>query len=154
MKFFFKKRGAFIITLILTINVLLPLSQVTAQNVRAEPQSPGEKGYSLWGNFCDGDVITGSNGERKCGFKDFMFLINRVINFLLYFALILATFTLVYAGFLMLTSGGNTGKVDQAKEMFGKVVVGFLFAFFAWTIVHFILKSLGVGDDSPYTMLQ
>ncbi len=73
-----------------------------------------------------------------------MTLINRVINFLLFYSVILATISIAYAGFLMLSSGGNSSKVEEAKSIFTKVIFGFIFAFLAWVIVHFILTTLGV----------
>lgn len=127
---------------------LVPSTPAAAQNSK-----PGEGNYFILDFNCSGRPIQGvTTGERECTFKDFMTLINRVIDFLLYFAVILATISFVYAGFLLITSGGNEASLKKAKDIFWKVILGFIFAFLAWTIVHFILVSLGVNSD--YTLLE
>ena len=58
--------------------------------------------------------------------------------------------TFSYAGFIMLTSGGNSSKKDQAKEMLLKVVIGFAVILSAWLIVRIIVNSVlapGKGDQ-------
>lgn len=86
-----------------------------------------------------------------CGFTEFIALVNRFINLLLYFAFILAIISFIYAGFLLIFSGGSESKLQDAKGIFGKVVMGIILAFLAWTIVHFILGLFGVSDS--YTLL-
>ena len=89
---------------------------------------------------------------QDCGFKEFIELVNRVINLLLYFALTLAVISFMYAGFLLIFSGGSESKVSEAKSIFWKVLSGIVLAFLAWTIVHFILGLFGVSDG--YSLLE
>lgn len=103
-----------------------------------------EVGQSIVG---DCPVITTPNGVvvQNCGWNEFIGFINRVILFLLYLATVLAILTFMFAGFRMMTAGGNEGQVKEAKDMFGKVVVGLVFAYGAWIIVYFILTAFGVN---------
>lgn len=85
----------------------------------------------------------GDNGP--CGWNELITLINDVITYLLTIATILAVVSFIYAGFLLITAGGNSSKVGQAKSIFGSVVIGLIFAYGAWIIVHFLITALG-GD--------
>ncbi len=145
-----------ILLFIFSLSLLFP-----AYSALAMSNNPGDSNYSIIdGTFCQGTPLlsqinsTGApgSGEKSCTWSDLINLINRIIDLLLYATIVIATITLVYAGFLMLTSGGNSGKVEQAKGMIGKVVLGFVFTFGAWLIVHFILTTLGVNPN--YSMLQ
>lgn len=79
-----------------------------------------------------------------CGYDDFIQLITNVINFLVKAAIAFSAIVFAYAGWLYLTSGGDTGKIKQAHELFIKVLWGFLFALGAFLIVQLITKSLGL----------
>jgi hypothetical protein len=85
------------------------------------------------------------DGTQACGFPQFMELLNRIINFLIFLvAPIIAVCVILYAGFLILTSGGSTEKVSQARGMLTKMIVGLVIAMGAWLLVKAILVSLGV----------
>jgi hypothetical protein len=84
--------------------------------------------------------------KEDCGWVQLVELINRVISFLLYLVTILAVLTFMYAGFLLMTSGGSESKAKEAKDLFFKVVVGLIFAYGAWILVYFILSALQVRD--------
>ena len=98
------------------------------------------------GTSGNGLVINCGNGG-ECGWTDLIAQVNQIITFLLYFATLLATISFIYAGFLLITSGGNTGKVEQAKEIFWNVVVGLVLAYLAWLIVHLLLATFGVSSS-------
>jgi len=88
----------------------------------------------------------------NCGWDDLITLANKVITYILTIATILAVISFMWAGFLLITAGGNESKVKQAKEIFGNVVVGLIFAYGAWIIVHFIFAAL--GGKSNFSLLQ
>ena len=93
-----------------------------------------------------------SGGDGKCNWGDLVTLVNNLITYLLTLATILAVISFVYAGFLLVTSGGNSSKVSQAKSIFGAVVIGLIFAYGAWIIVHFIFAAL--GGDSQFSLVK
>jgi type IV secretory pathway VirB2 component (pilin) len=126
-------------------------------------QNPGQKGYYILNFECTGNIIAGTDsnlknswdsGERTCNFQDFMTLIERIIKLLLYVATILAVISFVYAGFLLLFSGGNEDALKHAKHIFVSVLIGLVLAFGAWLIVRFVLVTLGVKQDQNYTLID
>ncbi|HEY4714972.1 MAG TPA: pilin [Candidatus Paceibacterota bacterium] len=81
--------------------------------------------------------------ETGCGWDQLMLLVAKVIDFLVfYLSLPIAAIAFAYAGFLLMTSGDNSGKRDQAKEIFRKVGLGLVIAMAAWLIVSTILTTL------------
>jgi hypothetical protein len=82
--------------------------------------------------------------EGDCGFNEFMILVNNVINFLLFtIATPLAALVFAYAGFLLITAGGDPGKMTTAKNILKNLIFGYLIALAAWLIINTILVSLG-----------
>jgi len=89
-----------------------------------------------------------------CGFNQLMTLINNVITFLLFtVATPLAAIIIAYAGWLYLSSGGNSSDVTKAKKILMNVVIGYVIGLAAWLIVKTIITSLGV-DPSINTFLK
>ena len=88
-----------------------------------------------------------SDAAINCGFNDFISLVQRIINFLLFvLAVPLAAIAFTYAGWLYLSSaGGNEGNVNKAHEVFKNVVIGLCIALAAWLIVHAVISGLGVS---------
>jgi hypothetical protein len=52
----------------------------------------------------------------------------------------LAALIVAWAGFKMLTSGGNSGKVSEAKSMMTNVVIGLIILLAAWLMVDTVMK--------------
>jgi len=82
-----------------------------------------------------------------CEFGHVVTLAKRIINFLLYVAVFIGIIAIMYAGFVYVSSAGDTGKVDQAHTIFKNVLFGFIIALGAWLIVHAIISGLGAGQD-------
>jgi len=82
--------------------------------------------------------------ENDCGFEEFMQLINKVVNFVLFqLAIPFSAIMFAYAGGLLLFSGGEISKRNQAKKIFTNVALGLIIAAGAWLIVHSVLSVLG-----------
>lgn len=96
-----------------------------------------------------GKQHTESVMSTPCDFNFLMKLINNLISFLLFtIATPLAALAFCYAGFIMISAGGNSEKVTKAKHIFTNVVVGYIIGLAAWLIVHTIIKAFGVeGGD-------
>jgi len=115
----------------LPVILLFLIVSLTPLVLNAEPLIP-----------CDGGP------SNECDFNDLMTLINNFINFLIFtLALPLAAIVFAWAGFLFMTSGGDSGKRTKAKGMLINVVIGLVIALAAWLIVQTILQSLGY--DGP-----
>jgi len=95
---------------------------------------------------CTGVVV---NGEGKlCTFEDFIKLISNVIDFLIFIiAPVIAALLILYAGFLLLTSGASAESRGKAKTIMMDAIVGIVIAMLAWIIIKFILIALGYDDS-------
>lgn len=104
-----------------------------------------------------GPVVTDSKGNetaesRKilnpCGFDDILAFVNNTINFLLFkLALPISAMMFAYAGFLLVTSGGEVNKKNHAKEIFWNVAIGLIIAAAAFVIVNTVLSIAGYTGD-------
>ncbi len=101
--------------------------------------------------FSQGLVPCGDTADNPCRFNDFIDLIRNVVNFLMFgVALPLSAALFSWAGILMLTSGGSTEKIKQAKDIFWWVSVGIVITFAAWLIVDLITGSLLTSEYRSY----
>jgi hypothetical protein len=85
-----------------------------------------------------------SNPCEADGFGNLMKMINKVVNFILFtMAVPIAAVMFAYAGFLLVTSGGETSQRSKAKSIFTNVAIGLVLAVAAWLIINTILSILG-----------
>jgi uncharacterized BrkB/YihY/UPF0761 family membrane protein len=68
-----------------------------------------------------------------------------LINFVLTFVGIIAVAFIIYAGFLMLTAGGNEEQIENGKKIIIWASVGILVILFSWVIIAFVV-DLGTGS--------
>lgn len=93
----------------------------------------------------DVPVITRiADKDDTCGFPDLINLIDRIIQYvLLFLAIPIAAIMFVYAGILLLFSGGDPGAKTKAKGIFFNAVIGLVIAFAAFLIIKLIFSILG-----------
>ncbi len=72
-------------------------------------------------------------------------LANGVIKWLIGFLFLIFAVIMTFAGFGLVTSGGNHHALDEAKSRFVNAVIGLLLVLSAWLIVDTIMRGL-VGD--------
>jgi len=82
-----------------------------------------------------------------CGFCDITTLIQNIINFLIYLAVVVATLMFVYAGFKYLTAGGNPERLKSAHKIFWNVFFGLIFVLAAFLIVDTVMKAFVGGGN-------
>ncbi len=95
---------------------------------------------------CDGAI-------EACTFNHLIKLVGQLINAMVIISTFLATGAFAYAGIKLLTSGGNESAMTEAKSIFTKVLIGYLWILGAWVVVYTIINVL-VVDDSGYTLLE
>jgi len=79
-----------------------------------------------------------------CTFADVIAAIQLVLKWGTTFAVAFSVVVIAWAGFIYMTSGGNSGKRAEANTMLMKVAIGIAFMFMAWLIVTLIMNALGV----------
>lgn len=73
-----------------------------------------------------------------------------IINVVLGFLGILLLFYMLYAGFLWMTAGGDTKKVEKATSIITQAVIGLVIIVAAFAISNFVLGSLiNVSQATP-----
>jgi hypothetical protein len=90
------------------------------------------------------DIVEGGTG---CGLDDATQLVYNVIKYISYIVIPIATLLLGYAGFTIMTSVGNTEKMNEAKGMLKKVVIGLALIFLSTLIVRYIFVALQVKTE-------
>ena len=88
--------------------------------------------------------------RTECGWTEILTLVNNVIEFILTKMVIpIAAIMFAYAGFLMLTGGGEAAHArTKAKNIFTNAVIGLLFAVAATLIVKAVLSILGYTEGT------
>jgi len=76
-------------------------------------------------------------------------MIARIIRTVIGLVGIIAVAMIIYAGFLFMTSGGNTTRVSAAKKMMGHAILGLVIVLSSYAIVQFVLNtfSKAAGGD-------
>lgn len=69
--------------------------------------------------------------------------IGQIINVILGFLGIIFLVLVIYAGFLWMTAGGNSDKVDKAKSILIQAVIGLVILLAAYAITSFVVTQLG-----------
>jgi hypothetical protein len=72
-------------------------------------------------------------------------IIGAVVTFLLIIVAIIALFFLIYGGLRWVTSGGDKGKVDEARKTVIAAIVGLVIAFLAFFILSVVLGFFGLS---------
>jgi len=71
-----------------------------------------------------------------------------IFTIITFFAGLLASLAILFiviAGILYITSSGDSGRVDRAKQMLTYAIIGLIVALLAWVIVQSIAAALGAG---------
>mgnify|MGYP001399889084 CR=1 FL=1 len=112
-----------------------------------DPNDPGptDPGFPDGGEeFSNGLVNCDGSAEDPCTFDKLLLLINRVLRFLIFvIGVPIVTLSFAYAGFLMVTSGGNPSKKEEAKSVIGNATIGLIVLLAAWLIIRTILIVFG-----------
>lgn len=79
-------------------------------------------------------------------YNSFEELILNIIQFLFMLAIPVVALIIVIAAFILLTSGGEVKKVEQARNIIIWAIVGLIIIFLSFAIVDFIKKAIGVEE--------
>lgn len=101
-------------------------------------------------DFTPGNLIVCDGVKVACTFDKLIELVKVLINDLVILSTVLATMAVVYAGFMLVTSGGDTGKIKSAKAILMKILIGYLWILGAWLLVYTITTTL---LNSDYTFI-
>jgi len=90
-----------------------------------------------------GKMVTDIGGNAGLGApKTLPEIFGSIINVALGFLGVVLLAYLLYAGFLWMTSGGESKKADEAKVMIRNAIIGLIIIVAAFSISQFVLTSL------------
>ena len=91
-----------------------------------------------------GGLVPECTSTKGCQWKELLSLVNKVVKFILFaLGIPIAAIMFMYAGFKLITSGGNPSELTKAKGVFGSVFMGIVLAAAAWLIINIVLTTLG-----------
>ena len=92
---------------------------------------------------CEGAGGTWSGGTCDDGADGISGVFNSIINVLLFLLGGVAVIMLIIGGFRYVVSGGDSSRIESAKNTILYAVIGIIVAFLAWAAVSFLVDSLG-----------
>lgn len=78
--------------------------------------------------------------------KDFVSLLNAVLSFVMVLSALLVFFYLIMGAFNWITSGGDKGKLEQARSKITAAVIGLVIVSASFAILTLLLRFLGFSD--------
>ncbi len=72
---------------------------------------------------------------------DIVTLAQNVLNTGIFIAVVLSAILFAYAGFKLLTAGGNTEVYAQGKRIFGNVLIGLIIILAGWIVVDTLMRT-------------
>lgn len=94
--------------------------------------------------------------DEMCNFNDFVVVVGRIVNYAIIIVSVFAAIAFMFAGYGYLTAGGNQDAVSRSKDIFKKVLTGYIIILTAWLIVYTLEQAFYSGDPNarPGTFLN
>lgn len=73
-------------------------------------------------------------------------LLNKLLAFVFVIAALLVFLYLILGAFNWITSGGDKGKTENARNMITGAIIGIIVLAAAWAVLQIVLNFLGYGD--------
>ncbi|HVF69067.1 MAG TPA: pilin [Xanthomonadales bacterium] len=101
-----------------------------------DPCAAGQRGGTNFSRLCS--LNAGSIGN----------IVSTIVTVLLIAAVLIALFFLIWGGIRWITSGGDKGKVDEARKHIVAAIIGLIIAFLAYFFLQLVLGFFGLqlGD--------
>ncbi len=96
--------------------------------------------------------------SQQAGLDGILETIGNVVKFLAYFGFVAVTLAILWAGTLLVVSGGNTSAKEKAKTILHKALIGLFFIAAAYAIVAFITNIFidrdGIADSPLLDLIE
>lgn len=103
------------------------------QGIGIDPCANGDTGGTDFTKLC---LLNASGSGR---------IVQTIVTVLLIAAVIIALFYLIWGGIRWITSGGDKGKVEEARKHIVAAIIGLIVAFLAYFILSLILGFFGMS---------
>ncbi len=96
--------------------------------------------------LCDGTNAAAGQGGSECaaggeGNADLKALAAKIVNLISLLVGIVAIIMIIYGGFRYITSGGDSGRVGNAKNTLIYAIIGLIIVALSQFIVHYVLTA-------------
>lgn len=96
-------------------------------------------------------VMCGRTGQPACQPCDFLTMFKRIVDFFTFtLTPIIGTTLILFSGFVILISGGNSERIGAGKKMLTNTVIAIVIIYASFLIVNFFIQSLA-GDNNTAT---
>ncbi len=101
------------------------------------------------------DGLTAVGGVTGLSSADPRVIAARIINVALGLLALIFLVLVIYAGFLWMTSGGDSGNAEKARTLLKNAVIGLIIILCSWAITRYVISRLlaavnsGTDSDSP-----
>jgi hypothetical protein len=116
--------------------------------------TPPTGGLVPCGRLADDTATTEINESKPCDLCAAMYMLKRMLNFIMELATGIAIFIIVLGGLLYAFSAGNPGKIEKAKSTVTGAIIGLAIMFAAWLIVAIILNAMGYADITNWNQVN
>jgi uncharacterized membrane protein len=106
---------------------------------------------AVWASLIVCDVPGGQGNLPDCDYYALIHLFKVLMQDLVVLSTFICIIAFCFAGFKLLTSGGNTNSMSEVKHMLTSILIGYVCIIGAWVIVYTITSALLVSQD--YTLL-
>lgn len=86
-------------------------------------------------------------GSKACTLVDLILTVGRIINFLLSWAWLVAVIFIVWAGWDLISAGGNEEGITKGKTALSNAIIGFFLIMVSFVLLNFIISIL-TGDNT------
>ncbi|GEM_PF-889529 len=107
---------------------------------------PADSPFATQSATTSSSLTWGMIGPPKGFFRDVTQIINSGLRLVLAIAALLVFFYLIWAGFQWITSGGEKGKTEAARNRIISALIGLLILASSYAILTLALRFLGFGD--------
>ena len=105
--------------------------------------APDVGAIDFWVERIDDSLKSGDAGDSLD--KTIIGIVAFLVSLFYFIALVLG----IYAGFVIMTSGGDEERVKKGKNIFIYVVIGLIVVFLASAIINFVIWVFSWGELSP-----
>jgi len=88
------------------------------------------------------------NIDMTAGWCDFLQIISNIIGLLYIIIIPIITFMIVAGGILLMTAGGNEGRIKKGTSFLKSAIIGLIIVIAAGVIVGAIIRGLGVVEGT------
>lgn len=84
--------------------------------------------------------------QDECGAQDVIKLIQSIMNLAFICVGFVISVMFMYAGFLLITAAGDMGKIQKARNIFKRTVIGFIIMYLSYILVLNVLTKIDAVD--------